>query len=153
MIRLNRYTAIQDIIQWVIKIPRSSVSFIYKRNSNGFEYFTGFHHSTYSTGKRVFMIVEELLSICKHAEAWSMKVLNQPKTVISRSDGKQLTLAFSEYLNTYSMEIRIWRMCSETGVYEPTSYGFYINGLPQIKYLSEVRKNCLLYTSPSPRDS
>src|SRR5678816_1676233 len=102
MIRLNRYTSVQDIIQWEVKIPGCGVAILYKRNPNGTEFFTCVSNSSYYNTRRVFMSADELLCICKHTEDWlyfNKKLgLNGSKTVISQSRGpkdKQPTLSFS----------------------------------------------------------
>src|SRR5678815_5682390 len=147
MVRLNRYTSVQDIIQWEVKIPGCGVAFLYKRNPNGTEFFTCVSNSSYYNTRRVYMSPDELLCICKHTEAWLTDyfnpnaALNYSKTVISQSigsKGKQLTLTFSKHANTIGVEVRLWERRNGLEVFERTSHGFFISGIQQLKCMSEV---------------
>ena len=153
MFHLNRYTSIQDIVQWEIKIPGSRVSFLYKRKPDGFEFFKCATQSPCYNTKRIFMSPDELLCICNHTEEWLTEyfkpssALNWTETVISlceETSDKQLTLAFYKHQNIISLEVRLWERNNETAVFEPTSFGFYISGLAQMKYMLEVRKRMLI---------
>src|SRR5678815_3640962 len=68
MVRLDKYISIRDIVHWEINIPKSDVSFLYTRKSDGFAYFRCSDHYDYN--RRVFMSSDELLCVCQHAEEW-----------------------------------------------------------------------------------
>lgn len=150
MVRLDKYTSIRDIVHWEINIPKSDVSFLYTRKPDGFTYFRC--SDQYEYNRRVFMSSDELLCVCQHAEEWvnehfkSHCVLNRWEIVISGGgdhDDKKLTLTFSKYLDTNIMDIRIWQRREDTGLFNPTIYGFYIRGTSQIKYMGRVREKML----------
>src|SRR5678816_2765234 len=91
MLRFNGYTSIQNITQWVIKIPGCGVSILYKRNTDGSDFFTCINQSVYHSNRHIFMSTDELLCICRHAAEWvkvysnSTEVLvDSPKTIIGR---------------------------------------------------------------------
>ena len=160
MLRLNRYTCIQDIIQWVIKIPGCGVSILYKRNPDGSDFFTCINQSVYRSNKRIFMSTDELLCICRHAAEWvkdysdSTNVLvESPETIIARRGCHKvshLTISFSKgIISQHRLEVRVWKMCNDTGVFKPTARRIYISGLKPIKYLSEVCRMVITQTKKS----
>lgn len=64
MLRLKRYTVIENITTCQIKIPKSNVSLIYKRKPDGHEYFTALAQTLEFS--QLYISLEELLSICRY---------------------------------------------------------------------------------------
>ena len=147
MLRLRRFTSIEDIVSWEIKIPKSEVSLLYKRSPNGHEYFTCGPYLEHKGSPRVYMTPEELFEICNHITNWisekfkSHNAINQWGEIISggkETDNKRLTLTFSKRCYENIVDIRIWRRIED--IFVPTSHGFWLTGDVQINYLSHIQK-------------
>jgi hypothetical protein len=140
---------VSDIVSWNLLHPRNCVKIGFRRETNGMRCFTCIPppHSGYRT---LFISCTELLNVFevlrkwKSRKYWCSSVINMEGTVISIISGdeptslKRLTLKFTFYNNTISIDLGIWWRSDVSCFFKPSPIGFQISGRENIDAFIEM---------------
>ncbi|KAL7637479.1 UNVERIFIED_CONTAM: hypothetical protein RMT77_012207 [Armadillidium vulgare] len=134
MLRLKRFTPIENIIKWNITVPNTTISITYKRKHDSYDYFSVYAYTLQCS--ELYISVENLLKIHQNIKNWSNNAfpscspVNKWSEVLTETPYKKLNITFCKLGHTNTVDVRIWRRIKDN--FTPTSHGFTLTDTEQI---------------------